>query len=77
MGSISHGDGHSALLKTCSVVVFLPRGSKCQNLVSLVPSTIKAMAFGTRNLKSWVLGPSGSGAPRSDKHRDPAFWFEG
>ena len=30
-----------------------------QYVRSLVPNTMKSMAFGTRNLKYWVLGPSG------------------
>ena len=36
-----------------------PKGPSTQYLRSLVPNTIKSMVFGTRNLKYWVLGPSG------------------
>ena len=35
-----------------------PEGPKTQYLRSLVPNTIQGMAFGTRDLKYWVLEPS-------------------
>ena len=36
-----------------------PEGPCTQHLRTLVPNTIKGMVFGTRDLKYWVLGPSG------------------
>ena len=52
-----------------------PKGPNTQYLRTLVPNTTKSMAFGTRVLKYWVLGPSGEsialgscnqfGAPRT------------
>ena len=36
-----------------------PEGPSTQYLRTLVPNTIQGMAFGTRILKYWVLGPSG------------------
>ena len=36
-----------------------PEGPSTQYLRTLVPNTNKGMVFGTRNLKYWVLGPSG------------------
>ena len=40
--------------------VDLPRGSKYPIFKDSGPKTaIKGMVFGTRNLKCWVLGPSG------------------
>ena len=36
-----------------------PEGPSTQHLRSLVSNTIQSMIFGTRNLKYWVLGPSG------------------
>ena len=41
-----------------------PEGPSTQYLKSLVPNTIESMAFGTRNLKYWLLGSSGSVSPR-------------
>ena len=38
----------------------------------LVPKTIPCMAFGTRVLKHWVLGPSGQGFPEFPKA--PEVW---
>ena len=38
------------------------KGPSNQYSRSLVPDTTKGMVFGTRNLKCWVLGPSGIGA---------------
>ena len=35
-----------------------PEGPSTQYLRTLVPKTIEGMAFGNRNPKSWVLGPS-------------------
>ena len=40
--------------------LYLPEGPSTQYLRSLVPKTILLMVFGTRVLKYWVLGPSGS-----------------
>ena len=37
-----------------------PEGPSTQYLRTLVPKTIPLMAFGTRVLKYWVLGPSGT-----------------
>ena len=37
----------------------MAKGPSTQSLRSLVPNTIKSMVFETRNLKCWVLGPSG------------------
>ena len=34
-------------------------GPSTQDLSLLVPKTIPSMAFGTKRLKFWVLGPSG------------------
>ena len=39
-------------------------GPSSPNLSSLVPNTIKSMFSGTRNLKYWVLGPSGVELPQ-------------
>ena len=39
-----------------------PEGPSTKYLRSLVPNTITSMVFGTRNLKDWVLGPSGKGS---------------
>ena len=40
--------------------ILLPRGSKYPVFEVSGPRTaIKSMAFGTRNLKCWVLGPFG------------------
>ena len=39
--------------------ILCPEGPSTQYLRSLVPNTIKSMVFGTRNLKYWLLGPSG------------------
>ena len=36
-----------------------PEGPSTQYLMSLVLNTAKGMVSGTRNLKCWVLGPSG------------------
>ena len=36
-----------------------PLGASTQYLRTLVPNTIEGMAFETRDLKCWVLGPSG------------------
>ena len=38
---------------------YYPEGPSTQYLRTLVPNTIKSKVFGTRNLKYWVLGPSG------------------
>ena len=40
-------------------VLHYPEGPSTQYFRSLVPKTIRLMAFGTRDLKHWVLGPSG------------------
>ena len=34
-------------------------GPSIQDLRFLVPTTMQLVEFGTRDLKSWVLGPSG------------------
>ena len=39
-----------------------PEGPSTQYLRILVPNTIESMVFGTRDLKYWVLGPSGLGS---------------
>ena len=36
-----------------------PEGPSTQCLMTLVPNTIQSMVFGARDLKYWVLGPSG------------------
>ena len=41
------------------IVVSCPEGPSTQYLRTLVPQAIKAMVFGTRVLKDWVLGPFG------------------
>ena len=38
-----------------------PEGPSTLCLRTLVPKTIPLMTFGTRALKCWVLGPSGTG----------------
>ena len=38
----------------------LPEGPSTQYLRTLVPKTIPLVVFGTRVLKYWLLGPSGS-----------------
>ena len=43
----------------CWVQVPVPEGQGTQYLRFLVPKTILLMVFGTRDLKHWVLGPSG------------------
>ena len=43
-----------------AVVVVVPESPSTQYLSSLVRNTIKSMVFGTRSLKYWVLGTSGS-----------------
>ena len=45
-----------ALPRVCNVY---PEGPSSQDLRCLAPKTILLMAFGTRVLKYWVLGPSG------------------
>ena len=42
-------------------LISIPEGPSTQYLWTLVPNTIKGMVFGTRDLKHWVLGPSGYG----------------
>ena len=37
-----------------------PEGPSTQHFRTPVPKTIRGMAFGTRNRKYWVLGPSGT-----------------
>ena len=44
---------------------YIPEGPSTQNLRSLVPSTLRSMVLGARNLKYWVLGPRGYGATSS------------
>ena len=41
-----------------------PEGPSTQYSRTLVPNTISSMVFGTRNLKSWVLGLSGVNVER-------------
>ena len=36
-----------------------PEGPSTQYLRTLIPKIIKSMVFGARNLKYWILGPSG------------------
>ena len=43
-----------------------PEGPSTRYLRSLVPETIPSMAFGTRVLTYWVLGPSGLHTPCFD-----------
>ena len=45
---------------TCKDPLPVPGGLSTQSFRTLVPKTILLMAFGTRVLKYWVLGPSGS-----------------
>ena len=40
-------------------IYHIPEGPSTQYLRTMVPNTIKRMAFGTRVLKYWLLGPSG------------------
>ena len=40
-------------------VVECPEGPSTQYSRAPVPKTSKGMVFGTRDLKCWVLGPSG------------------
>ena len=56
-------DGHLELLlgvdaAAVHTVPLSPEGPSTQYLRTLVPKTIPFMAFGTRILKHWVLGPS-------------------
>ena len=46
--------------RSCYREVSYTEGPSTQYLRSLVPNTIKSMVFGTRKLKYWVLGPSGT-----------------
>ena len=48
-----------------------PEGPSIQYLRLLVSKTILFMAFGTRDLKYWVLGPSG--VDNSRRHRENLF----
>ena len=41
-------------------MLLLPESPSTQNLRTRVPKTIKGMVFGTRVLKCWVRGPSGT-----------------
>ena len=46
------------VLGRCLMVGYLdPEGKICLRL--LIPKTTKGVVFGTRDLKYWVLGPSG------------------
>ena len=42
-----------------------PEGSGSQCLRTSVPKAIQGMVFGTKDLKRWVLGPSGNGNLRT------------
>ena len=42
------------------ICALLPEGPSTQDLRTLAPNHIPLIAFGTRVLKYWVLGPSGS-----------------
>ena len=45
-----------------------PAGPSTQYLRFLVPKTILLVVFGTRNLKYWVLGPSGKQESPGSNH---------
>ena len=47
---------------------FFPEGPSTQYLRTLVLKTIPLMVFGTRDLKYWVLGPSGGIEPQKELH---------
>ena len=51
----------------------VPEGPSTQYERTLVPKTMKSIVFGTRNLKYWLLGPSGSSIETSTDSgpRDP------
>ena len=41
------------------ILLHHPKGPSAQHLRTLVPNSLNCMVFGTRNLKYWVIGPSG------------------
>ena len=43
------------------IYIYVAEGPSTQYLRTLIPKTIPLMAFGTRVLKYWVLGPAGCG----------------
>ena len=46
-------------------------GPSTQDSLTLVPNTIKSMVFGARDLKYWVLGPSGN--KKQERNRKAKF----
>ena len=57
--SVPHLDGSLSLMLIVLHLNEIPEGPSTRYLRILVPNTIKGMVFGTRDLKSWVLGASG------------------
>ena len=52
--------GRRSSCSTKKKVMTIPEGPSTQHLRSLVPNTIRAWFWGTRNLKYWVLGLRGN-----------------